>query len=188
MNSRFSVIDDDILFASADIIVNMANRYGYMGNCRISIRSDSSSGKRMNFVTDGRIGRASLLAARPDSKVPSWFYGRRPGSMFVTKSCGLDCRAVMHAVASRHLSSGVDLKSLESSLESICLYCCNSPDYRRIAFSVPSDMKDADKISALIREVCRKYRPLDVLVYTGKCSREALLTRRKQIRQKRESV
>ena len=116
-------INDDILNASADVIVNASNGCGWMGGKRSATKKYKGIAESLNFKTNGTIEKEAMIKARKFKSISSVIYGKEPGSIFTTDPHGLNCKEVIHAVTMRYPGTFSRYKNVEKVLESIFKYC-----------------------------------------------------------------
>ena len=125
-------ISDDLVFAKADIIVNASNGCGYMGGRKCSKTIHKGVAEHLNFVTDGKIEKASLIQARKYKHISSWIFGKKSGDIFITNNFGLNCKEVVHAVTMRYPGMLSKIKNVELAIQHVFDYC-QSKGYSHIA-------------------------------------------------------
>ncbi len=123
------IVNADIATASANIIVNAANGWGYMGGRIARRRSVSGVAERLCFVTGGEMESYCLKKARRFPHIPSFILGMKKGTFFLSPSFGLDCIEVFHAVTMNAPGSRSDIKTVDTLVKSLLDYCCYKDFY-----------------------------------------------------------
>ncbi len=127
-----TIIEKSITLASADVIVNAANGWGYMGGEKA--RQDMLKGiaESLNRATNGEMERYCLEKARKFKHIPSFFFGAKKGKIFTSPSFGLNCKEVIHAVTMNAPASRSNIRTVTILVNSIFRYC-NENGYHTIA-------------------------------------------------------
>ena len=117
------IVNADIAIANADIIVNAANGWGYMGGR--SARNGALNGvaERLCFVTGGEMESYCLKKARRFPHIPSFIFGKKKGEIFSSPSFGLNCAEVIHAVTMNSPGSRSDIKTVDTLVKCLFDYC-----------------------------------------------------------------
>ena len=182
------LVEDDIVFANCDIIVNAANGCGYMGGKRCAKNVHKGTAERLNFVTNGRIESLSKKEARKH------IISRSPGTIFVTDGCGLDCKKVIHAVTMRYPGSRSKYETIERLMIEICEYCYDYglfPKYKTIAMTILGTGVgglDKQEVFKIIENSLKYFKKLELFIYTLPASEERLIIRKKEIKQRQNDI
>ncbi|MGN0592677.1 MAG: macro domain-containing protein [Ruminococcus sp.] len=155
----------DIAFAEADIIVNAANGCGWMSNCHGWNTLHRSVSESLNDYTEGKIEKESRLRARKNLKISAWLYGTKPGDIFVTGSCGLKCKEIIHAVTMRYPGSKSKYESIPAVIEKIFAYC-HENSYKSIAIPTLGCEAGGLRIMDVIRLIdnCARQAPDEMMI------------------------
>lgn len=113
----------DIATAKADVIVNAANGWGYMGGEKARKGLLSGVAESLNYATKGEMEAYTLQKARRFEKIPSFLFGKHCGEIFSSPAFGLNCYEVVHAVTVRSPGSRSNLKTICILANAVYTYC-----------------------------------------------------------------
>lgn len=125
-------INCDISQANVDIIVNASNGCGYMGGRTCSNKLKRGTAESMNYYTNGMIEKQALISARKFKYIPSFICGTPCGEIFITESCGLNCKKVIHAVTMKRPGSKAKFRTIKKLYPIIFDYCYKN-GYKSVA-------------------------------------------------------
>lgn len=162
------IVNADIATASADIIVNAANGWGYMGGKSARSRAMKGVAERLCFVTGGEMEAYCLKKARRFPHIPSFILGQKKGTFFLSPCFGLDCIEVFHAVTMNAPGSRSDIKTVDTLVKSLFDYCCYK-DFYTIAMPLlgtGTGQLNRNDVYDIIVNRAAAFPDLQVFVYT----------------------
>lgn len=124
--SNCTIIEADIITAEADVIVNAANGWGYMGGKNAQKGLLDGIAESLNCATNGKMELFTVKKARRYKNIPSFLFGKRSGDLFTSPPFGLNCKEVIHAVTMRSPGSRSNLKTVTILVNSIFTHCRNA--------------------------------------------------------------
>ena len=165
-----SIIGQEIAFARTDVIINASNGCGWMGGSLSKKILCSGVAEHLNYYTHGKIESESKIKARRYAHISAWLFGTAPGKIFVTSSCGLECKEVIHAVTMRFPGTLSSYKSVNSCLNKIFAYCREKGHH---SISMPllgcgTGRLKGKEVFGLIQQTAEKYNEIQVFVYSLK--------------------
>ncbi len=167
-NSNVSVFNADISEADADVIVNAANGWGYMGGKKARDGLLHGAVESLNRRTDGKMETYCIKKARRFTHIPSCIFGRSKGEIFTSPSFGLKCKEVIHAVTRRTPAGRSNEKTVIILLNSIFKYC-REAGHRTVAMPLLGAGTGSlvkFKVLYITKQVAMLFPELSVCVYT----------------------
>ncbi len=126
------IIEKNITSANADVIVNAANGWGYMGGEKARKGLLKGIAESLNCATNGEMEKYCLEKARKFKHIPSFIFGVKAGKFFTSPNFGLNCKEVIHAVTMNAPASRSNIKTVAILVNSIFKYCIEN-GYHTIA-------------------------------------------------------
>lgn len=164
-----TIIEKDITSASADVIVNAANGWGYMGGEKARQSLLKGIAESLNRATNGEMERYCLEKARKLKHIPSFIFGVNAGNFFTSPNFGLNCKEVIHAVTMNAPASRSSVRTITVLLNSIFKYC-SEKGYRTIAMPLlgtGTGGLDKQEIYDVISKTAMIFPDLSIDIYTG---------------------
>lgn len=163
------IVEKNIKLASADVIVNAANGWGYMGGKKAQKGLLKGIAESLNCATNGEMERYCLEKARKFKHIPSLLFGVKAGKIFTSPCFGLNCKEVIHAVTMNAPASRSSTKIVRLLANSIFEYC-EEKKYRTIAMPLlgtGTGGLDKEKIYTVISKTSERFPELSINVYIG---------------------
>lgn len=124
--AQIEIFQTDIALANADIIVNAANGWGYMGGKNAINGVIHGVSEHLNAATKGQMEKYCLKKARRFKNIPSFVFGTDCGKFFISAPYGLNCNLVIHAVTVRSPGSRSRIEVIKKLYHDIFKFCQDS--------------------------------------------------------------
>lgn len=111
---------EDIALSNAQIVVNAANGFGFMGGKRCIKELHSGVAESIQYVSKGTVERLSKSLCRHHSLL-----GFPPGSVFLTEAPNMNTLFIIHAVTMRTPGSKTKFETIEKLVPEIIKYAEN---------------------------------------------------------------
>lgn len=167
-NSNVLLFNADISKAEADVIVNAANGWGYMGGKKARDGLLQGVSESLNRSTDGKMETYCTKKARRFTHIPSCIFGKSKGEIFISPSFGLKCKEVVHAVTMRTPAGRSSERTVIILLNSIFKYCRDA-GYRTVAMPLlgaGTGGLEKFKVLYITKQVAMLFPELSVCIYT----------------------
>lgn len=92
------IVEKNITSATADLIVNAANGWGYMGGEKARQGLLNGVAESLNRATNGEMEKYCLKNSRKFEHLSSAIFGTKAGKIYTSPAFGLNCKKVIHAV------------------------------------------------------------------------------------------
>lgn len=164
-----SIIEKNITSASADIIVNAANGWGYMGGEKARKGLLKGVAESLNRATNGEMEKYCLKNSRKFEHIASAIFGTKAGEIYTSPAFGLNCKAVIHAVTMNAPASRSSIRTVTILINSIFRYC-SEKGYRTIAMPLlgtGTGGLDKKEIYDVISKTAMIFPNLSIDIYTG---------------------
>lgn len=162
------VINEDIVTANADVIVNAANGWGYMGGKNARNGTLDGISESLCYATNGEMETFCLVKARRFAHIPSFIFGKKKGDIFSSPSFGLNCSEVIHAVTVNSPGSRSDVDTIYFLVHRILNYCIYK-GFHKIAMPLlgaGTGGLNKDDVHYIITERASIFPELLIYVYT----------------------
>lgn len=117
------IIEKNITSANADVIVNAANGWGYMGGEKARQGLLKGVAESLNRATNGEMEKYCLKNSRKFEHITSVIFGTKAGKIYTSPAFGLNCKEVIHAVTMNAPASRSNIQTVEILVNSIFKYC-----------------------------------------------------------------
>lgn len=164
-----TIIEKNITSASADVIVNAANGWGYMGGEKARQGLLKGIAESLNYATNGEMEKYCLEKARKLKHIPSFIFGVNAGNFFTSPSFGLNCKEVIHAVTMNAPASRSSIRTVTILVNSIFRYCSES-GHHTIAMPLlgtGTGRLNKEEIYDVISKTAMIFPDLSIDIYTG---------------------
>lgn len=164
-----TIIEKNITSASADVIVNAANGWGYMGGEKARQGLLKGIAESLNCVTNGEMERYCLKKTRKFKHIPSFVFGIKKEKFFTSPNFGLNCKEVIHAVTMNAPASRSSIRTVTILVNSIFRYC-SEKGHRTIAMPLlgtGTGGLDKEEIYDVISKTAMIFPELSIDIYTG---------------------
>ena len=168
MQNACTIFEADIITAKADVIVNAANGWGFMGGKLAQAGLSGGVAEDLNYATKGKMEAYTLKKARRFKMIPSFLFGKHSGEIFTSPPFGLNCNEVVHAVTMRSPGSRGDMKTIETLVNAIFTYCRNA-GYHSVAMPLLGTgvgRLDKDEVRDIISKTAVLFPELSVNIFT----------------------
>ncbi len=112
----YYIQNQDISFATADVIVNASNGIGYMGGKTGARKKMKGVAESIQYATKG-------LAEKEAKKIVNFFRPSKVGTVFVTSAVGLKANYIFHAVTMRYPGGTTSYEIVKKILPQIIINC-----------------------------------------------------------------
>lgn len=164
-----TIIEKNITSASADIIVNAANGWGYMGGEKARQGLLKGVAESLNRATNGEMEQYCLKNSRKFEHITSVVFGTKAGNIYTSPAFGLNCKEVIHAVTMNAPASRSSIRTVTILVNSIFKYC-SEKGYRTIAMPLlgtGTGGLDKEEIYDVISKTAMIFPDLLIDIYTG---------------------
>lgn len=164
------IVEKSITSASADVIVNAANGWGYMGGKKARKGLLKGIAESLNCATNGEMERYCLKKARKFKHIPSFVFGVKAGKIFTSPSFGLNCEEVIHAVTMKAPASRSSIKTVTILVNSIFRHCKEN-GYHTVAMPLlgtGTGCLDRHEVYNTISKIAMLFPELSIDIYLHK--------------------
>ncbi|MCM1059787.1 MAG: macro domain-containing protein [Eubacterium sp.] len=172
-----TIIEGDITTANADVIVNAANGWGYMGGKNARNGLLDGVAESINRATDGKMEAYTIQKARKFKSIPSFVFGKHTGEIFISPPFGLNCKEVIHAVTMRSPGSRSKLETVTILANSILTHCRNA-EYCTVAMPLlgtGTGGLDKSEVKNIILKTALLFPKISVIIYANENARRSII-------------
>lgn len=163
------ILKKNITSATADIIVNAANGWGYMGGEKAKKGLLKGVSESLNYATNGEMEKYCLENARKFKHIPSFIAGTKAGKIFISPNFGLNCIEVIHAVTMNTPAGRSSIRIITDLIYSIFEYC-SITGFSIVAMPLlgtGTGRLDKENVYEVISTSAMLFPNLSIKIYTG---------------------